>query len=147
MNKYRFKGVQFYQDVLSWKEFGRYLKLTGGEGTKLSPDRDIFAATIEKWYADGTLAELFKLILKPYQPNLWQRARNMYFVWRNKVNVNDPINIPLSLKEIARVNADFMLLNSEWIGNLMIMQRSLELSGVLTSSRKSPQAATSSLVG
>ena len=142
---YVFKGVRWEQKILTYVEFGRLLDILGKEITGISQERKVFEATIEQWYRSGKLRECFKVWLKLHEPNLWAKLKNRFAAWRNKADIHDPI-LSMSLDEVAQVNADFFLLNAEWMANLMITQRSLELSEVQMTSR-TPLAQPSSSVG
>lgn len=128
---YVFKGVHWQQKILSYDEFGLVIKILKGELTSIPVEQKPFEETIERWYESGRLRELYKVILKP-SGTPWQRLRNSFLFLTRRANKADPIR-NLDLREMALVNQGFFLLNSEWIGNLMLTQRSLELSHQLVS--------------
>lgn len=117
MKTYNIKRTFWVQRELEWGENAAIKPFLQKFEEAFAGDDKRFSMIIERIYNTDIIPGLFKIILKPYQPNILWYAWNEFWARRNKV---DRTNIVASMKnsEIAEVMMDFFLCNTKWIAAL-----------------------------
>lgn len=113
---YSIKHTLWYQEELTYEEDGRAKEVLKKLEAAFDGQEKHFGQILETLYDAGVVPDLFKVILKPYQPTplhaLWNRFwARWYHIDRNRI-----IGV-MKNSEIAAVVADFFLFNTSWMGN------------------------------
>jgi hypothetical protein len=113
--RYSVRHALWYQDELTYSED---LRLRGPikEISGVLQGGDVsFGDLIEKTIDSGLFPEVLKVILKPYEPTILHRLWNRY--WRGRYGTDEVVSV-MRNSEIAKVIADFFVLNTSWMGSL-----------------------------
>lgn len=119
MKRYSIKRTLWYQDELTYEEDGRAKEILKKLEELFQGDDRSFGSILEKAYDAGLIPDLFKIILKPYQPTILHALWNAFWARHYHLNLS---NIPelvgvMKNSEIGLVGRDFFLLNTSWIGS------------------------------
>jgi hypothetical protein len=114
--KYSIKRMFFYQDELTYEEDGLAKESLKTFEAAFDSEQKQFGQIIEKIYNSGVVPDLFRIILKPYQPTFVHKLWNAF--WARYYHL-DRSQIVRTMKnsEIAAVIGDFFLLNTSWMGS------------------------------
>jgi len=128
LTRYTISGVEVYQDELTFEEFECAKKI-------LKERKDIFKGEVQKFgqaldelHESGALKELVPIILRRYEPHIWNRWANDKALNRLGVTFDDFIK-KIKGTDLARVMTDFFLLNIAWTSNLLILPESSNSNG------------------
>jgi len=125
MNCYKIKGVNYFQDELTFLENEKVNLLFKNNGIDLSIiNSTIVGELIDKMYEQGVLKDLFRIILKIDSTTLKKKIENKFY--RRKNNLPENIIEVMTNSDIAVVMVDFFLYKIQWLASLMT---SLEKSG------------------
>jgi hypothetical protein len=117
MKRYWIKRTLWYQAELNYEEDGRAKECLKKLEEAFQDEEKSFGVIIEKIYDSGVVPDLFKVILKPYQPTLLHAMWNAFWSRRYRIDMTQIVKV-MKNTEIAVVVSDFFLLNTSWIGGL-----------------------------
>jgi len=134
--RYSIKRTRWYQDELTYEEDGQAKECLKKLEEAFQGDEKTFGIIIEKVYDSGVIPDLFKVILKPYQPTILHALCNAFWSRWYHLDRTQIVKV-MKNSEIGVVVSDFFLLNTSWMGS------SGNSSGESTGSLKLPSSLTS----
>jgi hypothetical protein len=114
---YNIHRVRFYQTELNYTEHLQVLTLVKEDFAQLSIKEVTLEQLIDKLFLNGTLERLFKIVVKRYEPNVFVKWWNMFWVKVKKVDVTNPIT-GMTSTQIAKVLSDFFFFYNNWMSGL-----------------------------
>jgi hypothetical protein len=113
---YTIAGTQWYMNALTYEELGTALDSVSGFSESFIGGKS-FGEIAKHAFDKGLVPGLFRVILKPYHPDLRSFVTHWFYRLLHRVDRNN-LAKKLTLEEIFAILGDFFFLNTSWIGNL-----------------------------
>jgi len=124
VKRYNIRGVELYQDDLSFEEYERVKVVLKDKVNIFSDSAQKFGLALDELFSNGTLKLMTPLFLKLYEPTPFHYLKNRWNMWRSGFDLEYPIAL-MNGEELAQVMVDFFLTNISWSTNLLVLpQRS-----------------------
>ena len=137
---YNLKGTTWKQEQNTYKE--NCLALEFLDRMQSETKIDSIALGVNQFLASPVLPELFAIVLKPHTPTPWAKLKQKFFAWKNKVDLNAPINA-MQQWQMRKVLQDFFTLNLASMWNSPTLELVSNLISVNLKNQKSEQGGKS----
>jgi hypothetical protein len=115
---YMIAGTQWFQSPLTYEELGQALDIISGFSGSLIEGKS-FGEIAKQAFEKGLVPGLFRVILKPYHPDLKSFVTHWFYRLLHRIDHED-LARKLTLEEIFAILGDFFFINTSWIESLMI---------------------------
>jgi hypothetical protein len=128
MKKYTFKHVIFPRRELTHSEERKVRALLRESFKDTDFLRESFIDLIGRFDESGIVEKIFPIIFRPYNPNIFYRMWNSFWIKRHHIDLKEVIqDMPKPL--VDEVIMDFFLTDLKWANELANVGRTFSMSG------------------
>lgn len=139
---YRIRKMLFVMEELTYDEDTALREIVKGKiGGVLQLDMNNMITLLDKLHEAGVIMDLFKIVVKPYNPTPFHWLWNKFWQLRSGISDGEAIR-KMKNSEIAAVLYDFFTINLSWMTNWANSVQALSnpaLTGMLTQTQTEAQ--------